>query len=169
MTSLKSLARSTARSVTDGDDGAASDAERRLHAAVVGLSGGALATGVMSAFRLPVARSPPPTAWLLARVRGGDPSDHVGVGLLLHLLYGTVAGGVFGVLTDPFLSGAEATRERRATALGAAYGALLSAFGVAVLLDRLLGLDLDPDERFVFHVSHLVYGLTLGTWVGSNE
>jgi hypothetical protein len=26
---------------------------------------------------------------------------------------------------------------------------------------------LDADERLVFHVGHLVYGLTLGTWLGS--
>jgi hypothetical protein len=36
-----------------------------------------------------------------------------------------------------------------------------------VLLEGLLGMDLEPDERWIFHVSHAVYGLTLGSWFGS--
>ncbi|QLG64213.1 hypothetical protein [Halorarum salinum] len=159
---------------TDGDGtGRTNDADgrhERLHGLAVGLVGGAVATAVMSAFRIPIARSPPPTAWFWAEfVAGGEPADYVGRGLLLHLLYGTLGGGVFGLLVGPFITGPEATRERRATLLGAAYGATLSAFGVSVVLDRLLGLELEPDERFVFHVSHLVYGLTLGTWFGSRD
>ncbi|MFB6129881.1 MAG: hypothetical protein ABEJ28_03560 [Salinigranum sp.] len=64
--------------------------------------------------------------------------------------------------------GGEVGRERRGTGLGFLYGVLLSLFGVSVVLERLLGMDLEPDERFVFHVSHVVYGLTLGAWFGSN-
>ncbi|QLG29663.1 hypothetical protein HUG10_18825 (plasmid) [Halorarum halophilum] len=163
--------RPTAESVIDDEDGPTTDAdEPRTRALVVGLIGGVVATVVMSAFRIPISRSPPPTAWFWARFLGdGEPEEYVGRGLLLHLLYGTAAGGVFGALIGPHLSGDEATRERRATLLGAVYGVVLSLFGVSVLLERVLGLDLDPDERFVFHVSHLVYGLTLGTWFGSNN
>jgi hypothetical protein len=31
----------------------------------------------------------------------------------------------------------------------------------------LLGMDLTSDERFVFHLGHAIYGLTLGAWYGS--
>lgn len=159
-----------AEPVTDRTERSNDGRNERLHGLVVGLAGGAVATAVMSAFRIPISRSPPPTAWFWATFVGdGVPGDYVGRGLLLHLLYGTLGGGVFGVLVGPSIAGREVTQERRATLLGAVYGVALSAFGVWVVLDRLLGLELDPDERFVFHVSHLVYGLTLGTWFGSRE
>lgn len=166
---MPSRTRPAPTSVTDELD-ANVTAGQRLRGLVVGLTGGAVATVVMSAFRMPISRSPPPPAWLWAEyVEGGEPEEYLVQGLLLHLLYGTLGGGVFGVLLGPYLSGTEADRERRATALGAVYGALLSAFGVSVVLERVLGMELEPDERFVFHVSHLVYGLTLGTWFGSRD
>ena len=161
--------RSATAPVTDEPDTNAT-AGRRLRGLVVGLTGGAVATVVMSAFRMPISRSPPPPAWFWAEYVGdGEPEEYVVQGLLLHVLYGTVGGGVFGVLLGPYLSGTEADRERRATVLGAAYGVILSVFGVSVVLERVLGMELDPDERFVFHVSHLVYGLALGTWFGSRD
>ena len=154
----------------DDDDQTTADAGERTAGLVDGLVGGAVATVVMSAFRTPISRSPPPPAWFWAEYLGdGEPTDYVGRGFLLHLLYGTVGGGVFGALVGPHLSGTEETRERRATLIGAGYGVLLSLFGVSVVLQRVLGMDLEPDETFVFHVSHLIYGLTLGTWLGSKN
>jgi len=138
--------------------------------AALGVVSGAFATSVMTVFRTPISRSPPPTARLWARLLGdGGPSEYVGRGLLLHLCYGAGAGGLFGALLGPRLTGSDAERERTATLAGTVYGVLLSGFGVVVLLDRLLGLDLDPHERFVFHVSHVVYGLALGTFFGAYD
>ena len=41
--------------------------------------------------------SPPPTASLVAKFAGGDPADYARPGMILHLIYGIVAGGVFTV------------------------------------------------------------------------
>ncbi|WP_115865398.1 hypothetical protein [Halorussus litoreus] len=144
-----------------------------------GAKGGFVATLAMTAYRLPVSRSLPPTAEFWSKfVAGGDPDDHPIPAVALHLLYG-VAGGVgFGLLAP---LDADATAERdsaddhRETArleavgllTGVGYALALSAFGERVVLGRLLDLDLEGDERLVFHAGHVVYGLSLGTWVGS--
>lgn len=141
----------------------------RRQATRIGLTAGAVATVVMTVFRMPTSRSPPPTARLAAAVAGGEPADHTLVGLLLHLIYGTVAGGVFGLLAGSHLPGSDLGGERRGALLGSVYGLALSAFGLTVLLKRVLRIDLDADERFVFHVSHLIYGLALGILVGSRS
>ena len=141
---------------------------RRLRRVGVGLLGGLLATVTMTVFRMPISDSPPPTADLWARYVGdGGPEDHLLVGLLLHLGYGTAAGGLFGALAPVPPTGTELSREVRGVLAGLAYGLLLSAFGERALLVGLLGMDLEADERFVFHASHVVYGLTIGAWVGS--
>ena len=160
----------TRTAVGSAADGSAAGGRGRLRGLVTGATGGAVATAVMSAFRMPISRSPPPPAWFWAEyVGGGDPEEYLWQGLALHLLYGTTGGAVFGLLLGPVVSGTAEERERASTILGAAYGALLSLFGVSVVMERVLGMDLEPDERFVFHVSHLVYGLALGTWFGSRD
>ena len=153
----------------DGDAGAASAESSELRRGfLVGLQAGAVATVVMSVFRVPISRSPPPTARFWAKyVGGGSREQYQGVGFLLHLLYGIAAGGAFGAAMSSQVDEPVAKRERVCTACGALYGIGLSKFGTAVVLSRVLGLDLEPDERFVFDVSHVIYGLTLGTWFGS--
>jgi hypothetical protein len=142
----------------------------RFEESVLGLVAGGFATLVMTAFRMPVSRSPPPTAWLWAQYVGeGDPEDYPGPGLVLHVMYGVFGGGVFGALVGPLIRGSDADREFLGAVYGVVYGIVLSVFGQYVLLDRLLGMDLSDDETFVFYVSHLVYGLSLGTWFGSND
>jgi hypothetical protein len=42
------------------------------------------------------------------------------------------------------------------------------AVDARILLTELHDVDLGPDERFVFHLSHVVYGPTLGACYGSN-
>jgi hypothetical protein len=170
------------RSTTDSDAPDPTDSTeartpwpRRL---LDGAEGGAVATLALTAYRLPVSRSPPPTARFWAQfVAGGDPEDHVLPGLVLHLLYGTVGGALFGAIAPARGPEREADREKSGRQeaehealdllLGVAYAVALSVFGERVLLNGLLDVDLDPDEALVFHVGHVVYGLSLGTWVGS--
>ncbi|UPV98838.1 hypothetical protein M0R88_09865 [Halorussus gelatinilyticus] len=141
-----------------------------------GAVGGLVATLVMTAYRLPISRSLPPTARLWALyVAGGDEDDHPVPAVVLHLLYGTVAGALFGAAGallggDPTPTAdddAEARREEVGLLAGVGYALALSWFGERVLLRRLLGMDPDRDESLVFHVGHVIYGLTLGTWIGS--
>ncbi|WP_170977229.1 hypothetical protein [Halorussus salinisoli] len=176
---------------TDSDSGADSDREADS-APTIGLAArltegskaGLVATLVMTAYRLPVSRSLPPTARFWSKfVSGDDPDDHPIAALALHLVYGTVGGAVFGALT-PFDSrrGSRGFRRARSDdgdsretaaheALGLLWGAVyalaLSVFGERVVLERVLDMDPDVDERLVFHAGHLVYGLSLGTMFGS--
>lgn len=132
----------------------------------LGLVGGLVATVAMTVFRFPISESPPPTAAFWAKfLGGGEPEDHPIAGLVLHLGYGAAGGILFGLI--PTSAGSALAREQRGVLLGLGYSILLSFFGERAILARLLGMDLSPDERFVFHVGHVVYGLTLGTWVGS--
>jgi hypothetical protein len=48
---------------------------------------------------------------------------------------------------------------------GLVYGLVLSAVGEWVVLGAIL--DVDPDDRFAFHIGHVLYGITLGAWVGT--
>jgi hypothetical protein len=55
--------------------------------------------------------------------------------------------------------------EIKITLYGLLYGIALSAFGEWIVLNRIL--DVEPDDRFAFHVGHVLYGITLGAWVGT--
>ncbi|QLD89227.1 hypothetical protein HWV07_09365 [Natronomonas salina] len=133
-----------------------------------GVQGGLVATFVMTAFRLPLMRSLPPSANFWAKfVRGGDPEDYPVAGLLLHLVYGVTSGAVFGGLFGFLDSERPIEAEQRGIMWGAVYGMGLSAFGSRVMLEEILDIRLDEDELTLFHAGHLVYGLTLGAWVGS--
>jgi len=134
---------------------------------VLGAKSGVVATVVMTLFRLPISHSPPPPATLLAKLLGGEPEDHTLGALPLHLIYGVAAGVAYAAASPLDPDESDVRAERRGVIRGAAFGLGLSAFGKRVLLEGLLGMDLDADERFVFHVGHLVYGLTLGAWLGS--
>ncbi|AFZ72695.1 hypothetical protein [Natronobacterium gregoryi] len=142
--------------------------EHAAYAAVRGLQAGFVATLIMTAFRLPVLRSLPPSANFWAQyVSGGDPGDHPVAGLGLHLAYGTQAGAIFGGLFA--LQDAERSiePEQRGLVWGSVYGLALSALGSQLLLRELLDIRLESDELALFHAGHLVYGIALGAWVGS--
>ena len=135
-----------------------------------GIVGGLIATGLMTLYRFPLFRALPPTADFWATfVRGGEPEQYPIAGLLLHFLYGGVAGGVFGVGVSQIAFKSERNRRLGAIGLSMVYGLALSVFGTQVILKRLLGMALEPDEGVVFHVAHVIYGLTLGTWMSSRE
>lgn len=132
-----------------------------------GLVGGVIATAVMSLYRLPVFRALPPTAEFWAQyVQDGDPESFFPEAMALHVAYGAGAGAAFSLLFSVLVARVDADAHRRFGLLsGVVYGGLLSAFGSTVLLRALLDEDLDDEEALVFHVGHLVYGLSLGTWV----
>lgn len=151
-------------SIASGDNEARSTL---VDAIVYGSLGGLVATLSMTAFRMPTNKSLPPTAIFWAKYVGsGEPEDYPVIAIILHLLYGIVSGILFAILT-PGDGDSEEVAESKGALLGTAYGTILSVFGTQVILSRVLGQDPDTDERLVFHISHIVYGLTLGTWVGS--
>lgn len=141
-----------------------------LSAVATGAIGGLFATLTMTVYRAPIARSLPPTEEFWQRYGPGERNDETPlVALLLHLAYGVGAGSVFGAAFVAMAPGeeAEAKREAHSALLSVVYGVILSMFGEHVVLKRLLAMDLSADEALVFHGGHLVYGFTLGTWVGS--
>ena len=158
-------------SETEGHTEAADDHPREEHVADAvarGIQGGFVATLIMTAFRLPLLRSLPPSANFWSQyVAGGDPDEHPIAGLALHLLYGVSSGAVFGVLFALYDAGRSIEPEQRGLVWGSVYGLGLSAFGVQVVLQGLLDIRLEADELALFHAGHLVYGLSLGAWVGS--
>lgn len=160
---------STGATTEHGDGSAeATTGSGRLRTGLLGLAGGLVATVVMTAFRMPVSESLPPTGPFLAKLLGGEPDDYPVAALALHLGYGSLAGGVYGLLCGgDRLPSSTTASERLGMLCGLAYGSALSVFGVRAVLGRLLGMDLASDERLIFHAGHLVYGFTLGTWVGS--
>ena len=142
--------------------------EHMWYAAARGVQAGFVATLIMTAFRLPIMRSLPPSANFWARyVSGGDPEDHSSVGLVLHFIYGSSAGAVFGGLFALLSAERSIEPEQRGIVWGAIFGMGLSAFGSQIMLKELLDIQLDADELALFHVAHLVYGVSLGAWVGS--
>ena len=133
-----------------------------------GLIGGLFATVVMTLFRMPTTRSLPPTAEFLGQYLGGDPKEYHVMSLILHMLYGTMGGIIFGLLAATSIDEANEP-ELTGLLVGSVYGLILSVFGEHVVLHHLLEMNLETDESAVFHASHLMYGLTLGVWTGSRS
>lgn len=141
---------------------------RVIPSATRGLQAGFVATLIMTAFRLPILRSLPPSANFWARyISGGEPEDHPIMGLILHVMYGTSAGAIFGGLFTLLDAERSIEPEQRGLLWGGVYGLVLSVFGSQIMLEELLDIRLEADELALFHASHAVYGLSLGAWVGS--
>ena len=140
----------------------------RASRTAVGAVGGLLATLVMTVFRLPTAKSLPPTAEFLGRWVGGAPDDYPVSSLALHFGYGVVAGVLFALGCGRRIERSDRP-ETAGLVAGAAYGAALSVVGERVVLRHLVGQRLAADESAVFHAGHLMYGLTLGVWAGSRD
>ena len=157
-----------AASKPDVNDGSTSRTSfRRI---LTGAEGGLVATVVMTAFRLPISRSLPPTDefWRMF-VRADESTSATVPAILLHLLYGTGAGVVYVELGPDVSRVPEARAEVRGVVTAVVYGLVLSVFGLRVLLQGLLDQELDPDEKLIFHLGHVVYGITLGAWLGSRS
>lgn len=158
-TTVTDLTTAVRRSVTTGG---------RLSASEAGVLGGLVASLVLSAFRVPTAKSLPPTADFLADVLGGSASDYPVAAFALHLSYGVAAGVAYAHAWVRRPDGVD-DAETAGLVLGGLYGAALSVVGERVVVPRAVGIDLETDDRIVFHVSHVLYGLTLGAWVESES
>lgn len=132
-----------------------------------GLVGGFVATIVMTVFMMALGDdSPPPTALFWSKYVGdGTPDQYMMQGMILHLLYGTVAGAVFAVLATALGFISVATLGS-ALLWGLVYGFVLFAGAAMFWMNIVLGLDADRKMVGMFLFFHLVYGAVLGVWLG---
>lgn len=130
-----------------------------------GLIGGLVATIAMTAFMMTLGDdSPPPTAVLWSKYVGdGPPEEYQMQGMILHLLYGIIAGAVFVVLAVALGLGIASLGG--AILWGLAYGVVLFVVGAGFWLNVVLGMDADAKMAGMFLFLHLVYGGVLGAWV----
>lgn len=143
---------------------------RSIRAGIRGCKGGLIATVLLTLYRLPIFRALPPTAEFWAHYVGdGEAADHPIPGFVLHLGYGVAAGGIFGPVFVAVSNRFPDQREPLGVVCGAGYGLVLSLVGSRVIFRRVLDRGLEPDHALVFHVGHLVYGLSLGSWVASGS
>ena len=141
------------------------DAPSRL---VLGLKGGFVATVVMTVFRHPISKSLPPTAQFWAKYVGdGDPKEYTFQAVILHVIYGVMASGICALIWTPSDDQSTIVRESTRLLWGVVYSVLLSVFGTRVILKRVLDMKLEPDEALIFYVGHVIYGLTMGAYIGS--
>jgi len=131
-----------------------------------GLAGGLLATIVMTAVMMMLGDGgPPPTARLVAKFAGGDSDDYAMPGMVLHLLYGIVAGTVFAVGVP--LLGLSLGSVAIAVGLGLVYGVVLMIGGMVFWMRLIIGMDPDRDMMMMFGTVHVVYGVVLGGFLGA--
>ncbi len=131
-----------------------------------GLAGGLVATIVMTAVMMAMGDGdPPPTAALVAKFAGGEPADHAMPGMILHLIYGVVAGAVFAVGV-PFV-GFSLGSVGIAVGLGLVYGVVLMIGGMVFWMRTVLGMEPDTGTMMTFGTVHVVYGVVLGAFLGA--
>jgi hypothetical protein len=131
-----------------------------------GLAGGLVATIVMTAAMMVLGDGgPPPTAALVAKFAGGDPEDYAMPGMVLHLIYGILAGAVFAVGVP--LIGLDLGSIAVAAGLGLVYGIILMIVGMVVWMRMVIGMEPDRDMMMMFGAVHVVYGLVLGAFLGA--
>ncbi len=134
---------------------------------IAGLAGGLAATIVMTVLmRVMGDGGPPPTAALVSTFVGGEPGDHAMAGMVLHLVYGIVAGTVFAVGAP--MVGVEFESVAVAVGLGLLYGVVLMIGGMVFWMRAVIGMEPDRDMMMTFGTVHVVYGLVLGAflWAG---
>ena len=131
-----------------------------------GLAGGLVATIVMTAVMKTMGDGgPPPTAGLAAKFAGGEPADHAMPGMVLHLLYGVVAGGVLAVGVP--VIGLSLGSIGVAVGLGVVYGLVLMIGGIAFWMRGVIGMEPDRGMLVTFGTVHVIYGVVLGAFLGA--
>jgi hypothetical protein len=132
---------------------------------IAGLAGGFVATIVMSIVMKVMGGGPPPTADLIAKIRGGKAINFEKPGMILHLLYGTIAGAVFAIGLPIIGFGFEALGV--AIGFGLVYGLVLMVGGMVFWMKTVIGMSPDKEMVLTFATVHAVYGLFLGAVLGS--
>jgi hypothetical protein len=133
---------------------------------IAGLAAGLVATIVMTILMMVMGDGgPPPTAGLVAKFAGGEPEDYAMPGMVLHVIYGIVAGVVFavGVPLVCLNFGSFAV----AVGLGLVYGIIVMIGGMVFWMRMDIGMDPDRDMMVMFGVVHLIYGVVLGAFLGA--
>lgn len=132
---------------------------------ISGLVGGLVATIVMTVFMVVLGDdSPPPTAAFWAKYVGdGEPPEYMMPGMVLHLIYGVVAGGVFVLLLGPLGLGVGTLMG--ALLWGLVYGIVLFVVAAVFWMKIVLAMDATPAMAAMFLLFHLVYGVVLGGWL----
>lgn len=131
-----------------------------------GLAGGLVATIVMTGFMMAMGDdSPPPTALLWSKYVGeGEPEQYKMAGMLLHFIYGIIAGGVFVAVV--LNVGLGVGTLAGGLFWGVIWGLVLFVIGATFWMMMVLGMNPDRKMAMGFGFFHLVYGIVLGAWVG---
>jgi len=133
---------------------------------IAGLAGGLVATIVMTMLMMVMGDGgPPPTAALVAKFGDGTPDDYAMPGMLLHVVYGVIAGAVFAVGVP--LVGLNLGSITVGAGLGLVYGIVLMIGGMVFWMRAVIGMEPDRDMMVMFGTVHVVYGLVLGTFLGA--
>jgi len=135
-------------------------------AIITGISGGLVATVVMTALMMMLGDdSPPPTAQLWAKYVGdGHADDYMMQGMVLHMMYGIGAGVVF--VVGLHFAGIPYDEIVNAVGFGVAYGILLTVVGAAFWMNMVLGVKPERKTAMMFGIFHLAYAVVLGAWTG---
>jgi hypothetical protein len=129
--------------------------------------GGLVATIAMTALMLTMGDdSPPPTALLWAKVTGGDPEEAMMPGMVLHLLYGVIAGGVLAAVALAGLLPMSVGSLVGGLVTGVVYGLVLFVVAAVVWMRGVLGMEPEMQQAGGFLLFHLVYGVVLGGFLG---
>ncbi|WP_435178798.1 hypothetical protein [Halorussus sp. AFM4] len=133
---------------------------------IAGLAGGLVATIVMTILMMVIGDGgPPPTAALVAKFADGTPEDYEMPGMILHLIYGVLAGAVFAVGVP--LMGLNLESIAVAVGLGLVYGIILMIGGMVFWMRMVIGMEPDRDTMTMFGTVHVVYGIVLGAFFGT--
>jgi len=130
-----------------------------------GLVGGLIATIVMTVFMMALGdASPPPTALFWSKYVGdGEPDEYMMQGMVLHMLYGIIAGLVFVVVVP--LIGISIGSMTTAVLFGLVYGFVLFLGAAIFWMNVVLDIDAEMPMVAMFLLFHLIYGGVLGVWL----
>lgn len=137
-----------------------------MSSVIAGLAGGLVATIGMTIVMMVMGDGgPPPTAAFVAKFAGGKPEDYAMPGMVLHVIYGIIAGVVFAVGVPSVGLGLDSIAV--AIGLGLVYGLVLMIVGMAFWMRIVIGMVPDRDTMVLFGTVHVVYGIVLGAFLGA--